>query len=166
MSERRTKRWTANAEGAFGATGAKGDRGEAFMCKVFESWNWEFEHFPSSFSEQAKGVDFSFRDPSWSNSYTADIKANLNQYGEFFVETDDTGWLFNPKKVSDRIWHVNPETGWMAWYSRSDMKRYVQSKKLRNTGLLSVQVRDKLDFISRRKYNEPQSEVQFEDVPY
>lgn len=153
MSDRLTQKWTQTAEQAFGASGAKGDRGEQFMCEVYGSWGWEFEHHPSSFSHQVGGVDFSFRKPGWANFYTADIKSNLDQYGNFYVETDDSGWLFNPKKVSDRVWHVNPDTGWMAWYGRDEMKQFIESKGLRNTGLYKITARDKFDFITKRRHN-------------
>lgn len=153
MSERLTTKWTKTSEGAFGASGAKGDRGEHFMCNVFEDWGWDYTAHPTSFNHQIGGVDITFRKPSWANTYTADIKANINPFGSFFVETDDKGWLFNPKKVSDRIWHCNPDTGWMAWYGRSEMKDYIESIGKRNTGLLEINVRDKLDFITRRRHN-------------
>lgn len=168
MTDRLTSKWTSTAAEAFGASGAKGDRGEQFMCEVYSSWGWEFEHFPSSFAHQVGGVDFSFRKPEWANFYTADIKSNLDQYGNFYVETNDDGWLFNPQKVSDRIWHVNPDTGWMAWYDRKEMRRYILSEGLWNTTLCKFTVRDKLDFIKRRRHNVQvqKQQDQFDDVPY
>lgn len=167
MSDRLTPNWTTTAEGAFGASGAKGDRGELFMCRVYESWKWEYVHHPTSFSHQIKGVDFSFRKPGWTKFYTADIKSNLDDFGNFFVETDEDGWLFNPKKMSDRVWHVNPDTGWMAWYGREEMKQFILSKGLKNTGLYKISARDKLDFISRRRHNVVlKQEDQFDDIPY
>ena len=166
MSERLTTEWTPTSEGAFGASGAKGDQGEYFLCEVFNTWGWEFTVHPSSFNHQLEGVDITFRKPSWTHSYTADVKANLNEYGSFFVETDDSGWLFNENKRSDRLWHVNPTTGWMAWYGRADMKHYIESNGLRNTGLLQISIKDGLDFITRRRHNvktkiEETADVQF-----
>jgi len=158
MSDRLTTEWTPTAAGAFGATGVKGDEGEQFMCKVFETWGWECTAHPSSFGHQVGGVDITFRNPSWYNSYTADIKNNLNIYGAFYVETYDEGWLFNPKKVCDRIWHCNPQTGWMAWYDRNEMKRFIVSKGLRNTGLYKIGARDRVDFVTRRRYNVTKSD--------
>jgi len=153
MSERLTGKWMKDAEGAFGASGAKGDQGEEFLCEVFDAWGWEYETHPSSFDHQIKGIDISFRKPSWSSFYTADVKSNLNQYGSFLVDTNDDGWLFNEKKTSDRLWHVNPASGWMAWYNRDDMKMYIESEGKRNTGLFPIPVKDKLAFIIRRRYN-------------
>ncbi len=153
MSERLTGKWMKDAEGAFGASGAKGDQGEEFLCEVFDAWGWEYEAHPSSFDHQIKGIDISFRELSSSNFKTADVKSNLGKYGSFIVETNDDGWLFNEKKTSDRLWHVNPATGWMAWYNRDDMKMYIESKGKRNTGLVTIAVKDKLAFIIRQHYN-------------
>jgi len=153
MSERLTNNWTPTAAEAFGVSGLKGDRGEQFMCEVYDDWGWEYEQHPASFQHQVGGVDFSFRKPTWSNFYTCDVKANVDPFGNFFVETDDAGWLFNPKKRSDRIWHVNPDTGWMAWYGRADMKHYIMSIGMQNTGLLRISAKDKIDFITRRRHH-------------
>jgi hypothetical protein len=153
MSERLTTKWTETAEEAFGPSGAKGDRGEQFLCSVFESWGWDYTLHPTSFNHQVGGVDITFRKPSWANTYTADVKANIDTYGSFFVETDDSGWLFNPRKVSDRIWHVNPDTGWMAWYGREEMMNFIESVGKRNTGLLKITTKDNLNFITRKRYN-------------
>lgn len=152
MSERLTQEWTPTAAEAFGASGTLGDEGEEFLSEVLKSWGWTCELHSSSFSHQVRGVDVTFRKPSWSNSYTADIKTNHDEYGNFFVETDDDGWLFNPKKDSDRIWHVNKDTGWMAWYNRNEMKAYIESNQLRNTGLCKLTMKDDLPFVTRRRH--------------
>lgn len=153
MSERLTSAWTPDAAGAFGASGVKGDKGEQFLCEVFEAWGWEYELHSASREHQLKGIDITFRNPNWNNSYTADIKANLDQYGSFFIETNDKGWLFNPSKANHRVWHLNPETGWMAWYDRREMQQYIATQGLRNTGLLKITVHDKLDIITRKRHN-------------
>lgn len=153
MSERLTTAWTERSAGAFGASGLKGDRGEIFLAAVMDKWHWFYELHVGLDSKdyQIKGVDISFRNPSWANFYTADIKCNLNDYGYFFIETDSDGWLFNRKKVSHRIWHVNPTTGWMAWYDREEMKRYIQSQGLLNTGLYKVGPKELTHLITRRR---------------
>lgn len=168
MSERLTSKWTERAADAFGKSGAKGDRGEDFLAEVFQSWGWEYEQHPSSFSHQIGGVDISFKAPNWANWYTADVKANLDQYGSFYVETDKNGWLFNPKKVSHRIWHVNSDNGWMCWYDRKEMRQHIIRNGLSDSGLLKVTVKDNLPFLTRRKYNipTPQTDADFSDVPF
>ena len=169
MSDRLTTQWTTNSEGAFGASGAKGDRGEDFLMEVFSAWNWEAtcHRGLDSKSEQVKGVDITFKDPKWSNSYTCDVKANIHStYGSFYVETDDSGWLFNRNKNSDRIWHVNPDTGWMAWYGRREMQQYIVSQGRCNTGLYRIDTNCRLSFITRRRHNVVKKAKVFDDVPF
>jgi hypothetical protein len=151
MSERLTQEWTKTAEEAFGVTGARGSIGESFVAKTLTSWGWEVELHEEDYNKQVSGIDITFRNPSWQRSYTADIKANLDEYGSFFVDTSSDGWLFKSGKTSDRIWHCNPETGWMAWYGRFEMQKYILSQNKQNTGLYKITNRDKIDFITRRR---------------
>ena len=118
MSERLTSEWTGTLDEAFGATGTKGRLGEEFMEKVFESWGWEYRRNESDRKSQMEGKDIEFKKPGWANFYSGDVKNNMDIYGNFYVHKD---WLF---KVScDRIFHVNPVTGWLAWYSVDDMRK-------------------------------------------
>lgn len=151
MTTRLTPEWTKSLVEVFGGVGAKGEEGESFLARVFSSWGWEYRMFPESKQQQIKGVDIEFRDPNWVKFYSADVKHNIDQYGNFFVETDQKGWLFNKNKTSDRIWHVNTDTGWMAWYGRDKMQQYVKSIGKQNTGLLKVTVKDCREFITRRR---------------
>lgn len=151
MSERLTAEWTKTAEEAFGETGARGTIGEHFVANTLTSWGWEVELYEEDFDMQVSGIDISFRNPKWARSYTADIKTNLDEYGNFFVDTSPNGWLFKSSKTSNRIWHCNPQTGWMAWYDRFEMQKYIISQGLENTGLYKIANRDKIDFITRRK---------------
>lgn len=151
MSERLTQEWTKTAEEAFGATGARGSIGEEFVAKTLTSWGWEVELHEEDYHKQVSGIDITFRNPSWMRSYTADVKTNLDEYGSFYVDTSSDGWLFKSGKTSDRIWHCNPETGWMAWYGRSEMQIHILSEGRQNTGLYKFTNRDKLYFITRRR---------------
>lgn len=153
MTERLTKKWTQTAEEAFGESGAKGLIGEQFVANTISSWGWSVELHETDKASQISGVDITFQNPKWAKAYTADIKTNLDVYGNFYVECTDKGWLFNPKKTSDRIWHCNPETGWMAWYDREAMKNHVESKGLRGDNLYKVTVKANIDFVTRRKSN-------------
>lgn len=151
-SERLTKRWTATTEEAFGPRGKKGREAELFLLKVLsEQFKWEVRDSEENFSDQIRGVDITFRSPNWANWYTADVKGNLQNTGRFYVDTDEDGWLFNSKKVSNRIWHVNPSTGWMVWYDREKMKQYIKSKGLFNKGLFPVDNYSDIKFLTRRK---------------
>lgn len=149
---RLTSDWTDSLVEAFGDRGARGHRGELFVADAINSWGWEYRLFQSEYNEQISGIDIEFRSPKWSNFYTADIKANIDDFGGFCVETDDDGWLFNPEKKSHRIWHCNPDTGWMAWYDRAEMQSFIVAKNMRNTGLYKVTAKDRLRFVSRRNH--------------
>lgn len=150
MGQRSTEEWTKTTEEAYGKTGAKGTIGERFVAEVLASWGWDVELHEEDFAKQVSGIDITFRNPKWARPYTADIKANLDEYGSFYVDTSSNGWLFKSGKTSDRIWHCNPETGWMAWYGRSEMQVYIQLLGKQNTGLYKIANRDKIAFIRRR----------------
>lgn len=153
MSVRLTSEWKESTKEAFGVSGEKGDAGEMFLCKVFDDWGWDYILHSSSRYHQTKGIDISFKKPSWKNFYTADVKNNLNDSGNFFIETDPLGWLFKPTKTSDRIWHVNCDNGMMAWYDRNQMKNYIIECDLYDTGLMMFD--RKVDFVTKSKYHTP-----------
>jgi hypothetical protein len=151
MSKRLTKEWTKAPEGAYGKTGAKGTIGERFVAETIASWGWFVELHEEDKAKQISGMDITFRNPNWKRSFTADVKANLDQYGNFLVDTSSEGWLFKSTKTSDRIWHCNSETGWMAWYGRAEMQEYILAMGRENTGLYKISNKDKIAFITRRK---------------
>ena len=122
MGDRLTNRWTPTLKEAFGATGDKGLEGELWMMEVFQSdWGWECTHHPDDYELQVAGIDITFRNPEWYNSYTCDIKNNQNEFGTFYVHSD---WLMKRTYEPDRVFHVNPDTGWMAWYPTKDMRKW------------------------------------------
>lgn len=142
MTNRLTSRWTESLDEAFGLTGTKGRLGEEFLIKVFESWGWEYKHHPSDKKKQLSGIDIEFKDPKWQNFYSCDSKNNMNEFGVFFVEKK---WLFKTK--SDRIFHVNPDTGWVAWYSVDDMREWYDTKH----DLIRVTPSKTPKFVKRKK---------------
>lgn len=149
MSERLTTEWTKTAEGAFGPSGAKGLKGEVFVKQVLESWGWNVILHEADQTKQLAGIDIEFQSPKWKRSYSADVKSNIDSYGTFYIETDDKGWLFNPSKISHRIWHCNPTTGQMAWYDRQEMQKYIVDNNMRNRGLYRVSGQH-MPFVTRR----------------
>lgn len=148
MSNRLTSTWTKTTPEAFGASGAKGDAGEQFLLAELHSWGWLAELTPDRDS-QVRGIDIKFKNPTWGSYYTADIKNNLRMDGSFFIETDPKGWLFNPAKVSDRIWHVNPTTGRMVWYDRNRMRAWVKNVTSKSK-LLTLNISSVPDFCTVR----------------
>lgn len=144
MSDRLTKKWTKTLDEAFGTKGTKGRLGEEFLIKVFESWGWDFKYNPDDKQKQKDGIDIEFRNPNWKNYYCCDVKNNMCEHGCFYVYKD---WLYKIK--SDRVFHVNPETGWIAWYSLDEMKEYFDQKLDR----MQICPKDSPKFITRRMYN-------------
>lgn len=122
MSDRLTPEWTETLDEAFGATGTKGRLGEEFLIESLKTWGWEVNHFESNKKMQTSGIDLEFKDPKWRSFYTGDCKNNMDEFGCFYVYED---WLFKTK--ADRIFHVNPVTGWIAWYSVEDMRQWYKS---------------------------------------
>lgn len=124
-SNRLTEKWTETLDEAFGETGTKGRLGEEFLCRVFAKWGWEYNHFPDSKEKQLSGIDVEFRKPGWRYFYNGDSKNNLNEFGKFYVHKE---WLFKVK--CDRIFHVNPDTGWITYYGVDEMRQaYDNTKK-------------------------------------
>lgn len=121
---RLTPKWTETLDEAFGDTGTKGRLGEEFLEKVFQCWGWSVELFKEDRSKQVRGIDLQFKKPSWSNFYTGDVKNNMDKYGNFYVHKD---WLF--KIECDRVFHVNPDTGWVVWYGVDEMQKVYDNSK-------------------------------------
>jgi hypothetical protein len=154
MSERLTPHWTNTLEEAFGTSGKRGREGELFLKQVIESWGWEVIDNEEDKDLQVSGKDLLIKNPNWANFYSVDVKNNLDNYGSFYVDLSEKGWLFNPKKKSDRIWHVNTTTGWMSWYGRKEMQEYARTKYGVKEELIKITVHDKIPFVTRRKHEQ------------
>lgn len=161
--DRLTKEWTDTLVEAYGERGQKGEDGELFVKEALTTWGWLVKHYIKDREKQSAGIDLQFKSPRWANWYTADVKNNMDEYGSFYVDTDSSGWLFADTKTSDRIWHCNDTTGWMAWYGREEMKEYIIEKSLKNTGGLKIDVNVKLNFITRKKHEK--TKVHMGDLP-
>jgi hypothetical protein len=119
MTDRLVPYWTKTAAQAFGATGAKGRQGELVvrdvLCAHFSVIDPEADRHL-----QVAGVDLI------ANGVTLDVKANLHG-GWFYIEQDPHGWLFNSRKTSDLIVHVDAASNSVVWYTRSDAKNAIKS---------------------------------------
>jgi hypothetical protein len=124
MSDRLTSEWTKTTDEAFGASGTKGRLGEEFLARVFEAWGWDYITHSDNYDYQIEGKDISFKRPEWARFYTGDAKNNMDDTGKFFVHKD---WLFKVK--CDRIFHVNPNTGWLVWYGVDEMRKVYDTSK-------------------------------------
>lgn len=163
MSERLTTAWTPDLIGAFGnnPTVIMGREGELTVLKEVASWK-EFEvlDHEQDKEKQLQGIDISIKKSNWSRFYTVDVKTGrsyLDEYGTIKINATKDGWLFNKNKTSDRIWHVNLNTKWMAWYDRKQMQEFVRGE----TGILEnnaeeshciISNKARLSFITRGKF--------------
>lgn len=141
---RLTEEWTETLDEAFGAKGTKGRVGEEFLAKMFDSWGWEWRRNESDRKAQLEGRDIEFKAPQWARFISADVKNNMDQYGTFEIHKD---WLFKVK--CDRIFHVNPETGWVVWYGVENMRRYYDNSKEK----MVITTKNRLAIMSARKVN-------------
>ena len=153
ISKRLTSRWTTTAEEAYGNTGKQGRSGELWLAAFLRNKNYNVEDCESSKENQLKGVDLTISGNSLFRSYTIDVKTNLQNDGTFFIETNERGWLFNPNKTSDCIWHVNPDTKNMIWYSRKKMKNAINLLK---TDLTFKQFFNSNNLLKLNLYNLPE----------
>ena len=148
LSDRLVKHWTPTTEEAFGVRGRKGREGELFVKKAIQSWGWLVTDNESDIESQVTGCDLWIQKPTWSKAYSVDVKANLDRFGSFWIYPDE--WM-DSKKQNDRFWHVNVKTGWMAWYSRQDVQRYI--KQMYKTEPFQIALNGVQPFeITRRRY--------------
>jgi|TARA_B110000858_G_scaffold160100_1_gene183996 hypothetical protein len=141
-NNRLTKEWTETLDEAFGPRGKKGRLGEEFLCRVFEKWGWDYNHFPDCKEKQLTGIDIEFKKPGWNGFFNCDSKNNMDKFGRFQVHKE---WLF--KVECHRIWHNNPDTGWMTWYPVDKMRSaYDHTKEY-----MVFTPRTRLDFMTSRQ---------------
>lgn len=155
LNNRITDKWTDTTAEAFGDTPAvrKGRAGELFVIKVLSSWGWDVIDYENDKSYQVKQIDIGFKSPDWYNYYTGSIKANMDDYGYIFVYDE---WIHKTK--ADRIFHCNPETGWLCWYDTARMQEYYKHNQrymhVKNGKLLmTISPNDCKNFIKRRNYS-------------
>lgn len=154
-NSRLTKEWTPTLIKAFGNKPSivRAREAELLVINANIGWGYDVIDREESKYHQVRGIDIEIKAPTWRNYYSVDVKANMDKYGNFYVETTPDGWLRSPKKISDRICHVCLETKWIAWYSRQDMIKWLRDNSYLRAGLLEITARHKLPFITKRKVN-------------
>lgn len=152
MDQRLTSEWTETLEEAYGEQGAYGREGELFVMRAISSWSgYSVIDLEDNKEKQVRGHDFLIGKSTWKGKYSVDCKNNIKTDNSFDIDTSENGWLFNPKKDSDRIWHCNSRTGYMAWYGREDMQNAIKFLDLYNTGLYTIKWKQPgFDFINYR----------------
>jgi hypothetical protein len=133
MSERITNQWTPTLAEAFGDSPNidLGRRGELTIFNLINSWfGYTATDHEADFKKQKAGIDLSIYKEGWARPFTIDVKTGASYQsnnGTIKIDMSPDGWLYNPEKTSDRIWHVNLDTGWYTWYDRKDMKKYIET---------------------------------------
>lgn len=79
-----------------------------------------------SAEHQRAGTDVSFVSPVGAE-LTVDVKGNVNNNHGFYIETDQTGWLYSVRKKSDMIAHVHVDSETVYMYNRSDMQKWANT---------------------------------------
>lgn len=117
--------WFKTAAGRHGQKGAKGDIGELFFVEACRAKGWNVIHHGEDRSKQLAGIDVEILRADGVLD-GIDVKSNLKADNSFAVEVDDRGWLFNPRKKSLFICHVNINTQMLARYRRGTMQDYIR----------------------------------------
>ena len=131
MSDRITNQWTPTLAEAFGNNEnvQLGRQGELDVLEEINSWGgYSTIDHEADFALQKAGIDISLKKHNWARYFTVDVKTGTSyqdDYGTIKIDMNLDGWFLSKEKTSDRIWHVNPNTGWMTWYDRKDMKKYI-----------------------------------------
>lgn len=117
--------WYPNAEGRYGANGAKGDLGESIVDIYCEKNGIPFESTPDKHSQVNLKID------CYIDGIPVDVKSNYYK-GNLVVELynkkkNKPGWLFTT--TAKQIYGVNIATSSIYRYNIDDMIRYVTENK-------------------------------------
>ena len=139
---RLTTEYTPGLKEAFGHTGTLGDLGEDLCVAQLERYdvpsmrvcteNYDISNVKRL---QNQGIDiFCY------NDVTLDVKNNIRN-NAFFIETDQQGWLHNPKHTVEILVHVDHKTPTRCcWYERNVGRRHVPITKGNKQALEFVDV--------------------------
>ena len=118
-----SKKFKKSLEEKYGVSGKKGQEGEDFFRLFYETKGYIVIHNDDDVVLQSKGIDFCIETNK--GFFTIDVKNNLTDDKKIYVECKSDGWLFNPKKKSDFISHVNPSIKTVVTYRRIRMQEYL-----------------------------------------
>lgn len=116
---RLTNTWTVGDQAlkrAFGTSGEIGSSGEQLFKRQLDKRWIPYVHYEDDKAEQCAGIDFKV------SGYTIDVKTNLHG-AVAYIELGQGGWLFDPKKTSDIILHLDRESEHHCWYFRKEAQK-------------------------------------------
>ena len=123
MSGRLTTEYTDNSEGAFGRTGAIGDKGEIVALHILQELGFDVTHFPNDRLKQDAGHDLEIN--STDKVAGVDVKTNLHTGHDVCVD-----WPKLKKSEATFWFHLNPDDpSDYIMYKVKDMKNYIKSYK-------------------------------------
>lgn len=117
------RKFKKTLEEKYGRDGKKGYLGEVFFINYYQNKGYKIIHNDDDILLQSQGTDVIIENNN--KQYTIDIKNNLTDDGYIVVEISTGGWLFNSKKKSNFISHVNHITKKIVTYRRNIMKKYI-----------------------------------------
>lgn len=119
-------KWLPNSEARYGATGAKGDKGEAIVEQYCKDNDINFEDKNDRHSQVNLKIDCKI------NGIPVDVKSNYYM-GRLAVEIEtfrnQPGWIYST--TAEQIYGVDVDTKAIYRYNVSDMKQYVEENKTR-----------------------------------
>lgn len=132
MSERAVKEWVVGPN-ALSIVYPNLTEGQISKAKQAENIVWKAGKYlygnavihADSAEHQRAGTDVSFISPS-GDEVTVDVKGNVNDSLGFYIETDQTGWLYSVRKSSDMIAHVHVNTETIYMYNRKTMQQWIK----------------------------------------
>lgn len=122
-----SKKFKKTLEEKYGIKGEKGRDGELFFSNFYKRKGYTIQDNYDDVNLQTSGVDFVLKTPK--GVFTVDVKNNLivnKDSLEVVVEIIPDGWLFDPKKISNFISHVNTTFKVIATYRRTKMQQFLE----------------------------------------
>ena len=122
-----SKKFKKTLEEKYGLKGEKGRDGELFFSNFYTRKGYIVHDNYDDINLQTSGVDFVLE--TQKGVFTVDVKNNLivnKDNLEVIVEVLPDGWLFDPKKISVFISHVNPTYKVIATYRRIKMQQFLE----------------------------------------
>ena len=121
---------------------------DLFVKKAVQSWGWMAAVSEEYNISNITGQNLWIKKPTWARAYSIQVVDNIDQYGSFWIYPEE--WM-NSEKKNHRFWHVNVDTGWMAWYGREDVQNYIRDNNI--TKPFEIRVKGEQPFeITRRRH--------------
>ena len=118
--------WYANSEGRYGASGAKGDLGEAIVVKYCNNNNIPIEEKNDHYSQVKLKIDYII------DGIAIDVKSNYYEGRlcvELYTRKNGAGWLFTT--TAKQIYGVDVDSKSIYRYNVNEMLTYIKENKFR-----------------------------------